>query len=282
MAAVAARIPKMRARTGPALSVLGGFQLRSDGAAVALPSNAQRMLGCLVLNGNSQRRDVLAGRLWSELSQERAQANLRTAVWRIRQIRPGLVVCSREAVQLDAEVYVDYHAMTSLAGRLLHRDLDQDELRQVPLDLLSCDLLPGWDEDWLLIDRERHRQLRMHALEALSTQLTDIGEYGLAVDCAYAAIAIEPLCESATRTLLRACLAEGNRAEALRQYDLFRRLLAQETGLQPSRQLTELMGALLIQDGPVPFEKRPTKAFRRLPAEDSHDRVDPQRQGARV
>jgi DNA-binding SARP family transcriptional activator len=260
MAVVAAsRIPRTRARTGPALSVLGGFQLRSGDAAVALPSNAQRMLGCLVLNGNGQRRDVLAGRLWGELSQERAQANLRTAVWRIRQTLPGLVVCSRDAVQLDSEVYVDYHAMTSLAGRLLHGNVDQDELRQVPFDLLASDLLPGWDEDWLLIDRERHRQLRMHALEALSTQLTDIGEYGLAVDCAYAAIGIEPLCESATRTLLRACLAEGNRAEALRQYDRFRRLLAEETGLQPSRQLTELIGGLLNQQ----TDQSPSRRVRR-------------------
>lgn len=262
MAVLTARVPKVRARAGPTLSVLGGFQLRSGGAAVPLPSNAQRMLGCLVLNGNGQRRDVLAGRLWSGLSQERAQANLRTAVWRIRQTLPGLVSCSRDTVRLDAEVSVDYHAMTSLAGRLLHHNLDQDEVRRVPFDLLASDLLPGWDEDWLLIDRERHRQLRMHALEALSTQLTDIGEYGLAVDCAYAAIGIEPLCESATRTLLRACLAEGNRAEALRQYDLFRRLLAEETGLQPSRQLTELVGALLIrQDGRGPVRGRPSTAF---------------------
>jgi DNA-binding SARP family transcriptional activator len=262
MALLTARVPKVRARAGPALSVLGGFQLRSGGAAVSLPWNAQRMLGCLVLNGNGQRRDVLAGRLWSELSQERAQANLRTAVWRIRQTLPGVVACSRDTVWLNADMSVDYHEMTSLAGRLLHHSVDQDELRQVPFDLLASDLLPGWDEEWVLIDRERHRQLRMHALEALSTQLTDIGEYGLAVDCAYAAIGIEPLCESATRTLLRACLAEGNRAEALRQYDLFRRLLAEETGLQPSRQLTDLVGALLPgRDGSVAAERRATRGF---------------------
>lgn len=243
-AVLTARPAKVRRGAGPALSVLGGFQLRSGSVAVALPSNVQRMLSCLVLSGNRQRRDVLAGRLWSGLSQERAQANLRTAVWRVRQTIPGVVDCSRDSVTLDAAVTVDYHAMTSLAGRLLHRNVEEDELRQVPFDLLASDLLPGWDEEWLLIDRERHRQLRMHALEALSTQLTDIGEYGLAIDCAYAAIGIEPLCESATHALLRACLAEGNRAEAMRQFELFRRLLAEETGLQPSRQLMELMGAV--------------------------------------
>lgn len=264
MEVCAARTPGVPTGAAPALSVLGGFRLYTGGAAVALPSNAQRVLGFLALSGTSQRREVLAGRLWTNTSQERAQANLRTAVWRVRQTLPGVVDCSRESVELGATVTVDYHAMTCLAERLLHRALEPGELRQVPFGLLAADLLPGWDEDWLLIERERHRQLRMHALEALSTQLTDIGEYGLAVDCAYAAIGIEPLCESATHALLRACLAEGNRAQALRQFDLFRHLLADETGLQPSPQLMELMGAVLAGGGkPARPARRPAYHARR-------------------
>ena len=58
-------------------------------------------------------------------------------------------------------------------------------------------------------------------------------------------IAIEPLCESATNALLRACPAEGNRAEALRQFHRFRHMLADETGLRPSPQLMDLMGGTL-------------------------------------
>jgi DNA-binding SARP family transcriptional activator len=266
MEAGAACTPEALAGAAPALSVLGGFRLRSCGVAVALPSNAQRVLGLLVLGGTSQRREVLAGRLWTNTSQERAQANLRTAVWRVRQTLPGVVDCSRDSVELGATVTVDYQAMTSLAEQLLHRDLKSEELRQVPFGLLASDLLPGWDEDWLLIERERHRQLRMHALEALSTQLTDIGEYGLAVDCAYAAIGIEPLCESATHALLRACLAEGNRAQALRQFDRFRHLLADETGLRPSPQLMELMGAVLAGVGKAARPTRPPAYHTRRPA----------------
>jgi DNA-binding SARP family transcriptional activator len=260
----------------PALSVLGGFQLRSRGAVVPLPSNAQRVLGLLAISGTSQRRDVLAGQLWSNLPQERAQANLRTAVWRVRQRMPDVVDCSRDNVDLAAAVTVDYHVITSLAGRLLHRDLAPEELRRVPFGLLATDLLPGWDEDWLIIDREQHRLLRMHALESLSTQLTDIAEYGLAVACAYAAIRIEPLCESATHALLRACLAEGNRAEALRQFHLFRHLLADETGLGPSPQLMDLMSAVLPGAGEPPLSARRTTYDAALPP-DSVDLPTPTR-----
>ena len=37
--------------------------------------------------------------------------------------------------------------------------------------LLTQDLLPGWDDDGLLIERERHRQLRLHALEEVARLL---------------------------------------------------------------------------------------------------------------
>jgi DNA-binding SARP family transcriptional activator len=245
MRSPASRTDAVGAGSGPAVSVLGGFGLTAAGRSVALPLSAQRVLGYLAVSGVDQRRDVLAGRLWGACSQERAYANLRTAVWKVRQSLPGVIQCRRDSVGLRPGVTVDYDRMTTLAGRLLHRRLCTAELVQVPFDLLAADLLPGWDEDWLLIDRERHRQLRMHALEMLSTQLTDAGEFGLAVQAAYSAIAIEPLGESATHALIRAYLAEGNRTEALRQFCRFRELLAEETGLRPSRQLVELMGSLL-------------------------------------
>ena len=228
---------------GPMVSVLGGFSLTAQGVgAVRLPSSAQRVLGYLALTGVGQRREILAGRLWSTATQDRAHANLRTAVWKVRQLLPEVIECHRDSVGLQPGVSVDYVGMTRLARRLLHRDLSGEELLDVPFELLAADLLPGWDEDWLLIDRERHRQLRMHALEALSNQLTDTGEFALAIQSAYAAIAIEPLGESATHALIRACLAQGNRTEALRQFGLFQHLLADETGLRPSEELQELIG----------------------------------------
>jgi DNA-binding SARP family transcriptional activator len=232
--------------TGPALCVLGGFALSAEGRGVRVPWNAQRVLGYLALNRVGQRRDVLAGRLWSDTTQARAQANLRTAVWKVRQALPGVVDCGRHSVALRPEVRVDYDRMNALTERLLHRELSCPELLTVPRGLLAAELLPGWeDEDWLFVDRERHRQRRMQALVALSGQLTEADHFALAVDAAFAAIAIEPLWEPATLALLQAHMADGNRAEALRQFSMFQQLLADETGLVPSSQLAELMGPVL-------------------------------------
>jgi DNA-binding SARP family transcriptional activator len=88
------------------------------------------------------------------------------------------------------------------------------------------ELLPGWYEDWVLVERERLRQLRMHALEALAEKLTEAGRYGVAMQAAYAAVRADPVRESAHRAVVRVHLAEGNVLEALRAYELTRRRAA--------------------------------------------------------
>jgi DNA-binding SARP family transcriptional activator len=227
------------------LRVLGGFEVRVVGSPVTLPTNAQRVLGALAVAGAVVRRDVLAGKLWGLTSQSRAQANLRTALWRIGQAAPGIVRATRDSVGLGPELEVDYVRMMTCAHALVDGAAPPVDLLATTPSMLEGDLLPGWEEDWLLVERERHRQLRMHALEALSRHLMRIGEYGRAVDAAYAAIGIEPLYESAQIALVEAHLAEGNRAEAIRHFVAFRRLLHEETGLAPSAPLVALLGDVL-------------------------------------
>jgi DNA-binding SARP family transcriptional activator len=236
---------------GIALRILGGFGVWIGGHTVALPSNSQRVLGYLAVTCAEARRDVLAGRLWGWTSQARAQANLRTALWRIRRASPTLVAGRRYVVRIGTDVDVDFPQMMAQAHRLIDSPSASTDLLATPLRLLEGDLLPGWDEDWLLVDRERHRQLRMHALEALSRHLVESGEYGRAVDAAYAAIAVEPLYESAHAALIRAHLAEGNRTEAIRQFTAFRRMLYDETGLAPSPRLVAVLQSA-IGDVPGP------------------------------
>jgi DNA-binding SARP family transcriptional activator len=116
------------------------------------------------------------------------------------------------------------------------------EVGEPPAALLARgEILPDWYDDWLVIERERFRQLRVHALERLCDRLTAAGRFAEAVDAGLAAVESEPLRESAHRALIRTHLAEGNACEALRQYRAFRELLRRELGLRPS----ELMEALV-------------------------------------
>jgi DNA-binding SARP family transcriptional activator len=110
--------------------------------------------------------------------------------------------------------------------------------------LLPGDLLPGWYDDWVLLERERLRQLRMHALEALAEKYAAAARYGDAVQAAYAAVRAEPLRESAHRTVVRVHLAEGNVAEAVRAYESFQAMLADEIGAAPTPQMCRLIDSL--------------------------------------
>ena len=93
----------------------------------------------------------------------------------------------------------------------------------------------------MLLARERLRQLRMHALEALADQLAERGRFGEALHAGHAAVASEPLRESAHRAVVRVHLAEGNTAEAVRTYEAFRDLLADVLGVAPSLLMEELI-----------------------------------------
>jgi len=110
--------------------------------------------------------------------------------------------------------------------------------------MLSRDLLPDWYDEWLLADRERWNELRLHALEALARQLMEAGKWLSALQAALAAAAIEPIRESAHRVIMEIHIAEGNCGCALKHYQQYRRLLRQEVGATPSWRMDELIDGL--------------------------------------
>jgi DNA-binding SARP family transcriptional activator len=222
------------------LSLLGAFELRCDDRPVSLPHSAQRLLAFLALHEHPLLRVYVAGTLWIDASDERAGASLRSSLWRLG--RPGyhLVDATSSHVLLAPGVDVDLRRGFALAQRLLDGSAGADELREAEA-LLGAELLPDWYDDWLLIERERFRQLSLHALEALAERLARAGRFARALEAALWVVRSEPLRESAHRALIRVHLAEGNRCEALRQYELCRRLLREQLGVAPSTQLDELL-----------------------------------------
>jgi len=205
------------------LSLLNAFELRCDGCVVDLPPSAQRLLAFVALHDHPLQRVYVAGMLWIHASDERAGASLRSSLWRLN--RPGhvLVDSTSTHLRLASGVDVDLRSALGLAHRLLDGSADATDLDAGEATLRG-ELLPDWYDDWLLFERERFRQVSLHALEA-----------------ALSAVQAEPLRESAHRVLIGVHLAEGNRGEALRQYGLCRRLLRERLGVEPSTQLDELL-----------------------------------------
>jgi DNA-binding SARP family transcriptional activator len=223
------------------LSLLGGFELTIGGKAAPLPMNGRRVLAFLALQGPSLLRSFVAGSLWLDSNDHLAAGSLRSALWRLNRQEP-LVEANGEQLRLARSISVDVAAAVAQAHRVL--DPDSDECPSPTQILLGTDLLPDWYEDWVALERERFRQLRVHALERLCERLTEAERFGEAIEAGFAAARTEPLRESAHRALIRVHLAEGNRSEALREYQGFRRLLHDELGLEPSPKMTALVAHL--------------------------------------
>jgi DNA-binding SARP family transcriptional activator len=220
--------------------LLDGFALVSDGERVALPLSAQRLIAFLALHDQPLQRVYVAGKLWLQSTDERAFANLRSAIWRTNQSVRRLVFATTSQLCLFDDVTVDLRQAVARASRLVDGSADEDELSG-GASPLTGELLPDWYDDWVLIERERHRQLVLHALDALAARLTRLGRFGEAVEVALAAIAGEPLRESAHRYLIETHLAEGNPSEALRHFEIYRQLLRDHLDLEPSSRMDELV-----------------------------------------
>jgi DNA-binding SARP family transcriptional activator len=207
---------------------------------VDLPLSAQRLLAFLALQDKALLRAYVAGALWLDAREEKASARLRSTVWRLGLSGYPLLDGSRTHLCLATGVTVDWRFLTSRYRRLLDEsaDVPPEFLRSVPV---SGDLLPDWYDDWVIMERERFRQLRLHALETLCIRMSEAGSCWLAVEAGLAAVEAEPMRESAHRALIAAHLAEGNRSEAVRQFRLYRRLLREELGIEPSQTLARLV-----------------------------------------
>lgn len=83
----------------------------------------------------------------------------------------------------------------------------------------------------------------MHALEALCVAFTASKQFSLAVRAGLSAVAADPLRESAQRALIEAYLGEGNPSQAVRQYDRYRTIVADELGLVPTEHLEAIIKA---------------------------------------
>jgi DNA-binding SARP family transcriptional activator len=227
----------------PRVGLLDGFTLRlgrkGPGSPVEeIPQGLQRLVAHLGLC-TRRARPAIAGQLWPDVPERQAQGSLRSALWRVHKLAPGLVTAAGGTLSLASDVRVDVQEFRAWARSAIDPCSRIEEI--APSEGSRGELLPGWYDDWVLLERERLRQLRMHAFEALAEKLAAAGRFAEAVEAAYAAVQAEPLRESAHRTLVRVHLAEGNTTEAVHAFESFRTLLADELRVAPTRAMLRLI-----------------------------------------
>jgi DNA-binding SARP family transcriptional activator len=223
------------------LTLIRDFELRDGNVPVVLPVTSQRLLGLLALHRGAVPRTVVSATLWPEADEQHASASLRSALWRVPGT-PGLALvrtCGGN-VALSDGVGVDLHGLVGDAQAMLATRRPPPSLVDAA-EALRCfgyDLLTGWYDDWVIAERERFRQLRLHALDLIGRTLLAERRVGEALQVAVALVEAEPLRESGQRLLLGVHLQEGNFGEAIRQYEHFASLLHRELGVRPSDLMT--------------------------------------------
>ncbi|HEX2362194.1 MAG TPA: BTAD domain-containing putative transcriptional regulator [Jiangellaceae bacterium] len=226
------------------VALIGDFALRCGGEQVDVTPSSQRLICFLALRPpHPVRRMFVSGTLWPDSDEVKASANLRSALWRIPAPGGSAVVCaSATHVWLHPDVQVDLRQVARSAMDVIDGHVDNAQLVNVAREVCSIDddVLVGWYDDWVITERERFRQLRLHALDYLGEQLLAEGRYYDALRVGLVAVSAEPLWESGHRLIMRTHLAEGNIAEAIHRYQSYASLLAAELGARPSSAMEAL------------------------------------------
>jgi TolB-like protein/Tfp pilus assembly protein PilF len=223
------------------LALLGGFEARTRrGDVVDLPGQKDRALLAYlaIAPGDSHSRERLAGLLWSERGDHQARDSLKQALLRLRRSLGagdgGVLRSDRRSIALE-RIGIDVDVRTF---ERLVRDNTIETLAQAA-SFYRGDLLDGLVvhdpafEDWLLIERQRLRQLFERALSRLVSHALAAGDRERAAEAARRLLSLDPLSEEAYRTLMRIHAEEGQTAQALKLYDGLWDRLHRELGVRP-------------------------------------------------
>jgi DNA-binding SARP family transcriptional activator len=227
------------------LVLLRGFDVIQEKKSLRVPLGAQRLLALLALESTSIHRNTASDRLWPDSTRSRSAANLRSALSQCRQTLGSSVIESEGSrLHLAPRVKVDFKEALNHARSIGRQDVVLEVDLEMIIDALSGALLSDWDEEWLIPERDRWDQVRLHTLEAVARYATSKRQYLRALEAGFAAIAIEPVRETAHRTIIEAYIAEGNAGCALQHYQKYRGLVRRELGVNPSREMLRLVHPL--------------------------------------
>jgi WD40 repeat protein/DNA-binding SARP family transcriptional activator len=229
------------------IRLLGQFDLRLNGKRVTISSRAgQSLLAYLALTaGTPHRREKLAGLLWPDMSDETARKNLRQELWRIRKTLAGQNQITDYLLADEYTIAFNRSADYWLDATQMERpDLDIQSLSS-NLSLYQGELLPGFFEDWILLERERIQTIFETKMDQLLGQLLDAERWIAVQEQAERWLALGNTPEPAYRALMLAHGARGDIAKVSAVYQRCLTDLDEKLGLEPSAETRALYDGLL-------------------------------------
>jgi DNA-binding SARP family transcriptional activator/class 3 adenylate cyclase len=259
--------------------ILGPLQVVKDGRVLPLGGIKQRgLLALLLLDRNRVvPRDRLIDALWGDEPPASAANSVQVYVSKLRRLfgddgpdsetalvtePPGYRLRVPRGV-LDAEKFEQLLA-EGIAALEAGSIADSEAMLARALALWRGPALADLaSESFAQADIARLEDLRLRVLEGRFEAMLAVGKQADAVGELQALVGLHPLDERLRRQLMLALYRSGRQADALETYRIFRGVMSDELGLEPSAELRDLEQAILQQDatlGSTPQAPAPAAA----------------------
>ncbi|MCX6046720.1 MAG: tetratricopeptide repeat protein [Chloroflexi bacterium] len=246
------------------IRLLGQFTVQMDGLPVEMAARpAQSLLAYLLLNPVAHRRERLAGLLWPDSSEANARRNLRQALWQIRRAlgsqADGLLLV--DEITLAFNTASDYSLDVERIARPLEEAATADDMMEI-VSLYAGELLPGFYDEWVLLEREQLQAQFERKLNLLLERLVETRRWTEVLQWGERWIALGYTPEPAYRALMMAHAGLGDRSSVADVYRRCVEALERDLGVEPSAQTTLLYTRLRTgEESPAParpFVDNPT------------------------
>jgi DNA-binding SARP family transcriptional activator/tetratricopeptide (TPR) repeat protein/energy-coupling factor transporter ATP-binding protein EcfA2 len=251
--------------------LLGQFNLQADDHPIELPSRpAQSLLAYLVLYaGVAHRREKLASLLWPETVESNARGYLRQALWRIRKSFSSGSLNWKDYLQIndisvcfkmDADYWLDVNLLVNPA------EPSSDEVLMRIVNQYQGELLPGFYDDWIVLERDKVQAAYHQKMNLLLECLVKNCNWNEVINWSEKWILFGFSPEPAYRALMRAYAGLGDQSMVATTYMRCEDALDQDLALEPSLETKQLYEQLrqgqsknsdLISDPPAPSMNPP-------------------------
>ena len=229
---------------GGASFSIGGATVRSDFGP------AGRLLACYLFAfiGRAHRRERLADLFWGGLDPDKARSAFNCAVWRIRKMLDfvenggsrSLITVGNDVVmdpapfiRVDTQILEEASKRAAGCRRSCSLTAEDEEQIGAAVDHYGGPFLDGYDGDWVLQERERLHCLFVASTLELMRSSARRGNYERALEYGRKILATDPLRESVQRDVMVLLVLDGQRADAIRNYQNLRSILKTDLGIDP-------------------------------------------------
>jgi DNA-binding SARP family transcriptional activator len=231
--------------------LLGGASFSVNGVVVKSDLGpAGRLLACYLFEffGRVHRRERLADLFWGDTDPDKARSALNTAIWRFRKIldlgakgtaRRLITIGNDVILEESQSIHVDTHQIQQAYALVpkppnsgVLTEHDEQEI-SAAVECYAGPFLEGYDNDWVLQERERLHCLFVRSTFELMRAAARRGEYERALDYGRRILATDPLRENTQRDVILLLVLNGQRAEAIRAYRRLKELLRTELNIDP-------------------------------------------------